>query len=73
LLEKITGEQTASGWLSGSPKLYRKLRPRTTISRRSLPVADKVLGRNFSVARPDLVWTSAVTESFFGNLKREMV
>jgi putative transposase len=34
---------------------------RTTTSRPSLPVADNVLGRNFSVAHPDLVWTSDIT------------
>ena len=34
---------------------------RTTTSRHSLPVADNVLARNFSVARPDAVWTSDIT------------
>jgi transposase InsO family protein len=34
---------------------------RTTTSRHSLPVASNVLGRNFSVAHPDLVWTSDIT------------
>jgi putative transposase len=34
---------------------------RTTTSRHSLPVADNVHGRNFSVARPDVVWTSDIT------------
>ncbi len=34
---------------------------RTTSSRHSLPVASNVLARNFSVARPDVVWTSDIT------------
>lgn len=34
---------------------------RTTDSRHSLPVAENVLARNFSVARPDEVWTSDIT------------
>ena len=34
---------------------------RTTTSRHCLPVADNVLERNFSVARPDAVWTSDIT------------
>jgi len=33
----------------------------TTDSRHSLPVAENVLGRNFSVMRPDEVWTSDIT------------
>jgi putative transposase len=34
---------------------------RTTSSGHSLPIAPNVLERNFSVARPDLVWTSDIT------------
>jgi len=34
---------------------------RTTTSRHSLAVASNVLERNFSVARPDAVWTSDIT------------
>jgi len=34
---------------------------RTTSSRHSLPVAENVVARNFSVARPDMVWTSDIT------------
>ena len=34
---------------------------RTTDSRHSLPIAENVLARNFSVARPDEVWTSDIT------------
>jgi transposase InsO family protein len=34
---------------------------RTTDSRHSLPVAENVLERNFSVARPDQVWTTDIT------------
>jgi transposase InsO family protein len=41
-------------------KRVKKLR-RTTDSRHSLPVAENVLERNFSVARPDEVWTSDIT------------
>jgi transposase InsO family protein len=41
-------------------KRVKKFRP-TTDSRHSLPVAENVLARNFSVARPDQVWTSDIT------------
>ncbi len=41
-------------------KRVKKLR-RTTDSSHSLPVAENVLERNFSVARPDEVWTSDIT------------
>jgi transposase InsO family protein len=34
---------------------------RTTTSGHSLPIAHNVLGRNFSVAHPDVVWTSDIT------------
>ncbi len=34
---------------------------RTTDSRHGLPVADNVLARNFTTARPDEVWTSDIT------------
>jgi transposase InsO family protein len=33
----------------------------TTTSRHALPVAGKVLARDFTVARPDAVWTSEIT------------
>ena len=41
-------------------KRVKKFR-QTTDSRHSLPVAENVLGRNFSVARPDEVWTTDIT------------
>lgn len=41
-------------------KRVKKFRA-TTDSRHSLPVAENVLGRNFSVSRPDEVWTSDIT------------
>ena len=41
-------------------KRVKKFR-QTTDSRHSLPVAENVLERNFSVARPDEVWTTDIT------------
>ncbi len=41
-------------------KRVRKFKA-TTTSRHSLPVAENVLARNFSVAHPDEVWTSDIT------------
>lgn len=41
-------------------KRVKKLR-RTTDSRHSLPVAENVLERRFSAARPDQVWTTDIT------------
>lgn len=43
-----------------SAKRVKKYR-QTTDSRHCLPVAENVLARNFSVARPDQVWTTDIT------------
>jgi putative transposase len=43
-------------------KRVKKFRQTTTDSHHSLAVAENVLGRNFSVARPDEVWTTDITD-----------
>ncbi len=53
-VERLMREQ---GLIAKRVKKFR----RTTSSRHSLPVAENVLARNFSVARPNEVWTSDIT------------